>query len=981
VSPLKQEFLSSLEAETCPSIETVLVGKSGNRVHLAFHATALRDENETRIGFRGTGYDITEFKQTEQRLRESEERYRSVAELTGEWIWELDRAGNHTASNGVLTTILGFPPEEFLGKSAFSFMHPDDQATVEAELPRLLAEKRGWRGWIVRWRHRDGTYRFLESNAKPMFDATGQMCGYRGSDRDVTERIQAERMAQILHEVVISLFSCSNLRDGAEKALHAILQFDFVDCGGFYFPNSADGSLDLIAHHGLSSEFTAAVAHIPVNSPKLSRYQRGEAWYGAYDDMHIPGIPPTNTEGLRAIVSIPIMCQGQLLGILNLASHLFDSIPPESRRALETIAIQIGETVLRLRADIALRETEEIFRHFMDRSPIYVFFKDENRRYLRMSSNYAELVGKPRKELIGKTVEDLFPPELAREMHAEEQRAFSEGKTIVIESELHGRWYSTIRFPIMLEGKPRYIAGYAIDITDRKLAENAVAAEKERLAITLRSIADGVITTDTHGRIEIMNNVAELLTGWKQEEARGKPLSDVFHIIDEINRQPCESPFNKVLATGDIVEIDGHTVLISQEGTERVVAYSGAPIRDWSNTITGVALAFRDMTEKQRFLDILRRMDKLDSLGILAGGLAHDFNNLLCGILGHLDLARMHSTKNPDAQKHLDEALGVFSRARDLTRQLLTFSKGGAPRRKTVPLSPVILQSAAFALSGSNVRCEYRLARDLWLCDFDENQIGQVVDNIVINAQQAMPQGGNIEISANNLILKDGEIPSLPGGKYVNVSIADTGIGIPGDLLVRIFDPFFTTKPKGNGLGLSMCHSIMQKHEGFIGVDSVPGKGTAFHLYFPASDQAIAERAPVSIATHQGTGRILIMDDEEFIRDVMATMLATMGYTPVESENGREALGLIEESREKGEPFCAAFFDLTIPGSMGGKEAIREVRKMVPDLPVFVASGYSDDPAMAWPQDFGFTDSIQKPYRLKDLADLLSRHLKSREIR
>ncbi|HNW33466.1 MAG TPA: ATP-binding protein, partial [Candidatus Ozemobacteraceae bacterium] len=543
--------------------------------------------------------------------------------------------------------------------------------------------------------------------------------------------------------------------------------------------------------------------------------------------------------------------------------------------------------------------------------------------------------------------------------------------------ELNGRWYTTIKFPIDIKGRPRCLAGYAIDITDRKLAEDAVAAEKERLAITLRSIGEGVITADIHGRIVIMNKAAEHLTGWKQEEAEGMPLFPTFRIVNKITRQPCESPVEKVLSTGDIVELDGHTILISQDGTERMVSYSGAPIMDRNNKAIGVVLVFRDMTEKQKLLDSLRRIDKLDSLGVLAGGIAHDFNNLLCGILGNLDLARSFCMGTPEALNHLDKALSVFNRARDLTQQLLTFSKGGTPVRKANQLSTLILDNAAFALSGSNVRCEYHFDQNLWLCDFDENQIGQVIDNIVINAQQAMPLGGQIEISARNIFLKEGTIPSLPGGRYVKVSIADVGIGIPGDLLGRIFDPFFTTKQKGNGLGLSICHSIMQKHDGFIGVDSVLGKGTTVHLYFSASGQETAKNEPACLPSHQGNGTILIMDDEDFIRDVMGKMLRIMGYTLVEAKDGSEALHFFAQARERQDQIRAAFFDLTIPGSMGGKEVIKEVRKIFPDLPVFASSGYSDDPAMARPSDFGFTDRIHKPYRITDLADLLNKHLQS----
>jgi PAS domain S-box-containing protein len=542
--------------------------------------------------------------------------------------------------------------------------------------------------------------------------------------------------------------------------------------------------------------------------------------------------------------------------------------------------------------------------------------------------------------------------------------------------EFGGRWYSTVKFPIDLQGRPRFLAGYTIDITDRKLAEEAVAAEKERLAVTLHSIGDGVITTDTHGRVDLLNRVAEKLTGWTQEEAQGQPLSEVFRIVHALTRQPRPSPFDQILAAGGTIELEGQTLLLARDGSERPVADSGAPIKDRHDNVIGVVLVFRDMTQEQRMLDNLRRIDKLDSLGVLAGGIAHDFNNLLCGILGHVDLARLLSRSHPEITHHLEAAISVFHRARDLTQQLLTFSKGGAPRRHTGRLDTVITQCVAFALSGSTIRCQPVIAPDLWLCDFDENQIGQVIDNLIINALQAMPQGGRLAVSARNHSLVEGEIPSLPAGRYVEVIVSDSGVGIPPELLGRIFDPFFTTKQKGNGLGLSICHSIMRKHDGFITVESVLGQGTTFHLYFPASQQAMPRDTTAPPLPHRGTGRILIMDDEECIRHVMRCMLSTMGYTVVEARHGQEALDLFAAAKESGEPFRAAFFDLTIPGGMGGRETIVAVRRTHPNLPIFASSGYSDDPAMAHPQEFGFTDSIGKPYRLADLADLLRRHLK-----
>lgn len=519
------------------------------------------------------------------------------------------------------------------------------------------------------------------------------------------------------------------------------------------------------------------------------------------------------------------------------------------------------------------------------------------------------------------------------------------------------------------------------DITDRKLVEARIAAEKELLSVTLRSIGEGVITTDIKGNIVIMNNVAEELTGWEQMEVLGKPLSSIFTIVSETTRNHCENPFKKVLATGQIVELASNTILISRDGTERVIANSGAPIKDTRGDIIGVVLVFRDITEKQRMIDKLQRIDKLDSLGVLAGGIAHDFNNLLCVIFGFMEMARKAGKDNSKVSTYLDNALVAFNRAKDLTKQLLTFSKGGAPKRKTGNIGTLIKGNSAFVLSGSKASCEFDIAQDLWLCDFDENQIAQVIDNIIINALEAMPQGGKIKITAKNMAIEEmSGLPSLRGDNYVKISIEDNGVGIPQEIIKRIFGPFFTTKHKGNGLGLATCYSIIQKHDGFIDVESIPDKGSSFHIYLPAKkDEHIQDDTVLSLE-HKGSGKILLMDDEDLVRDIAGTMLGDMGYTVIEAKDGEEALTICAEAQKRGDSIFCAFFDLTIPGGMGGKEAIVKLREFAPDMPVFASSGFSEDPVIACPTEFGFTDSICKPFMSDDLAEMMNKHFKKMDF-
>jgi PAS domain S-box-containing protein len=399
-----------------------------------------------------------------------------------------------------------------------------------------------------------------------------------------------------------------------------------------------------------------------------------------------------------------------------------------------------------------------------------------------------------------------------------------------------------------------------------------------------------------------------------------------------------------------------------------------APLTDKQGKVIGTTGYSRDITERKRMQEELQKAQKLESLGVLAGGIAHDFNNLLAGIFGYIDLAR-GASKDAKAIGYLDTTIASINRARALTQQLLTFAKGGAPVQKITPLIPFIQETAQFALSGSNISCGFELAGSLWPCNIDKNQIGQVIDNIVINAQQAMPGGGSIEITAQNIVRGEKEHPPLPKGKYVKVSIKDSGIGIAREMMPRIFDPFYTTKTKGHGLGLATCYSIINRHGGAIDVESELGKGSTFHVYLPASMESVVASEP-AVVSHTGGGTIIVMDDEEVLRNAIRKMLETMGYSVVCKNDGREVLDFFAKETKANRAVAAMILDLTVPGGCGGKETVAQIRKSNGEIPVFVASGYTDDPIMRNPAAYGFTASLCKPFTMAELSDMLNRNLK-----
>lgn len=421
-------------------------------------------------------------------------------------------------------------------------------------------------------------------------------------------------------------------------------------------------------------------------------------------------------------------------------------------------------------------------------------------------------------------------------------------------------------------------------------------------------------------------------------------------------KQTCEVQLLKCDEPSIYVQIEG--IAIEREKT------SGKEIRT----------SLIDITDRRQADEGRVRIQKLESIGILAGGIAHDFNNLLTGILGNISLALMHLNPEDKILRWLVNAENASLRAKELTYKLLTFSRGGTPVKRAVSITKLLMDSVGFALSGSNVKIEFSIPDEIWAINADETQIHQVISNLTINAIQAMPDGGIIRAGCENTVIQEGNPLHLEQGNYVKITINDSGKGIPDELLQKIFDPFFTTKENGSGLGLSICYSILKRHNGIITVESRHGAGTTFSLYLPACFEKI-EGEKEGKMTLTGHGKILLMDDEEIVIQAASEMLKTLGYKVESTRDGAEAIEKYVTAKEKGKPFDAVIMDLTIPGGMGGKDAIKTLRRINPAVKAIVSSGYSNDPIVAEYKDYGFMGTLSKPFGMQELSEVLHRVL------
>jgi len=622
---------------------------------------------------------------------------------------------------------------------------------------------------------------------------------------------------------------------------------------------------------------------------------------------------------------------------------------------------------------------EQLLRHTLkeaiDILPLGITIRDIDGKILYTNPAEAVMHGYKVEELVGKESKILGPREKWSSMTIEQFKKIDAWKR----ESLNKRKDGTM-FPVQLisyvikdeEGSPIGLVTSCEDITERKQAEKALQESEKKYRILVEESHDAIYIYRDNAFLFVNERFCEI-TGYNKEGLYQMNMLELVYSLDgdvvrDITGSKIEGEFSP--KTYEARFLRKHGEIRYCEISVNQITYRGEP---------AVMGAVRDITEYKEMEKELRRAEKLESLGILAGGIAHDFNNILTGIMGDIYLAKMELDPKSEAYKILEEAETASHGAKGLTQQLLTFSRGGEPVREKSSIPDLIKESVEFSLRGSNVRCEFSVPDTLWMLNVDKGQISQVINNIVINADQAMPEGGIIKVGAENIIIKEDDVLSLDEGRYVKITVEDKGIGISKEHLSKIFDPYFSTKQSGSGLGLATAYSIIEKHGGYITAESEVGVGSTFYVYLPALKEKLEEEEVERGEIIAREAKVLLMDDEEVIREVVGRMLKRLGCEVEYASRGEEAIDKYKGALKSGDAFDVVIMDLTVPGYMGGKEAIGKFIKIDPEVKAIVSSGYSNDPVMANYKKYGFSGVVTKPYDTKELAQALRKVLKKKK--
>ncbi|MFC1537447.1 PAS domain S-box protein [Gemmatimonadota bacterium] len=914
-----------------------IVTKKGKICWLRDYTVSFWDDNHNRIvRITGASQDITERKQAEEALRESEEKYRLILENSSSAIQHIDTEGKFVLMNRVGLKYLGLEAKDVIGKSIYDIF-PE---TADFHMQRFTEIMKAGKGGKFEdsFEVSSGKHWFL-SDIQPVIDDSGNIRGVQIIGDDITERKLAEEKLRESEEKFRVI--TSNIPD------HIIMQDSDLRYKVVINPQLGLTEADIIGK--TDRDFLGREDAEKLTALKRKVLETGES---LKLETTLPNLKGEN-EFFEGSYVPKFDSTGKIDGLIGYFRNI-----TENKQAEE-----------------ALRESEELFRTLSESSPIGIFQTDMDGRVLYLNDQWCSITGMSKQDALGFGWSAALYP-------GDKQWVLEEWKNHLIENKGYDgefrfirpsgeiRWVHTITSPI------RSAAGDIIghvganeDITERKRAEEALRESEERYRLLTQNIPVGLYrnTPGSKGRFIMANQaIAEMFDFDTVEDFMKWPVASLYQNPDD------RKVFSKkLLSQGRVV--GEHLRLKKRDGTPIWGAVTAQVVHDESGSIIHFDGMIEDITERLQLEDERARTAKLESIGILAGGIAHDFNNLLGSVMNNIWICKKEGS---------NEALGdvekAIFKARDLTQQLLTFSKGGAPVKKVTSLPGLIKEATGFALRGSNVECRHYFSEDLWSCEIDKGQINQVIHNVLINADQAMPNGGVVNVRVENITIGLQDLLPLDKGRYLKISIKDNGNGMPEEHLLQIFDPYFTTKQEGSGLGLTTSYSIIKKHGGFISAESEIQVGTTIHIYLPASFSESKEIEQVVESVLCISGRILVLDDDKLLRDSLRIALKSLGNKVRTTSNGTEAIKLYKKAMKSGQPFDVVILDLTIPGGMGGKETVKKLLEIDPKVKAIVTSGYSNDRVLSEYKEYGFVGKVSKPYQMNELQEILQSLLKEK---